>query len=82
MLAASWDTQGKSTRSDAKDIILDTLRQATGPVPTAEIDELAEAIGITETTLKRAKTELKKDGVIKFTSTGNGKDKRFYVSLV
>ena len=81
VLAAAWDTQGKSTRSDAKDIILDTLRQATGPVPTAEIDELAEAIGITETTLKRAKTELKKDGVIKFTSTGNGKDKRFYVSL-
>lgn len=81
VLAASWDTQGKSTRSDAKDIILDALRQSNDPVPTAEIDELAQAIGITESTLKRAKTELKKDGVIKFTSTGNGKDKRFYVSL-
>lgn len=82
VLAATWDTQGKSTRTDAKDIILDALRQSTDPIPVAEIDELAEAIGLSGTTLKRAKTELKKDGVIKFTSTGNGKDKRFYVSLV
>lgn len=82
VLAATWDTQGKSTRTDAKDIILDALRQATDPIPVAEIDELAEAIGLSGTTLKRAKTELKKDGVIKFTSTGNGKDKRFYISLV
>lgn len=82
VLAATWDTQGKSTRTDAKDIILDALRQATDPIPVAEIDELAEAIGLSGTTLKRAKTELKKDGVIKFTSTGNGKDKRFYICLV
>ena len=81
VLAASWDTQGKSTRTDAKDIILETLRQSKDPVPVAEINELAEAVGISDQTLRRAKTELKQDGAITFTSTGNGKDKRFYISL-
>lgn len=81
VLAESWDNQGKSTRTDAKEFIIDTLQQTTDPVPVKELDELGDAVGISGTTMKRAKTELKKDGKVKFTCEGFGKDKKYYISL-
>lgn len=81
VLAETWDNQGKSTRTDAKEFILDTLKQAADPVPVKELDELGDAVGISATTMKRAKTELKKDGKVKFTCEGFGKDKKYYITL-
>ena len=81
VLAETWDNQGKSTRTDAKEFILDTLKQAADPVPVKELDELGDAVGISATTMKRAKTELKKDGKVKFTCEGFGKDKKYYITI-
>lgn len=81
VLADTWDNQGKSTRTDAKEFIVDTLQQANDPIPVKELDELGDAIGISGTTMKRAKTELKKDGKVKFTCEGFGKEKKYYISL-
>ena len=83
VLAASWDTQGKSTRLDAKEFILDTLRQAGEKIPVAELDELAEAIGFSVGgALRRAKAELKQESKIKVYGEGYGKEKQFYVKLL
>ena len=83
VLAASWDTQGKSTRLDAKEFILDTLRQAGDKIPVAELDELAEAIGFSVGgALRRAKAELKQENAIKVYGEGYGKEKQFYVKLL
>lgn len=39
------------------------------------------AMGITKNALKNAKSDLRKDGLIKTWSTGYGQSKKFYISL-
>ena len=68
-------------REEAKAFILETLQEQGGKIETAELTEWAEAMSISESTLKRAKSELKKEGKIEFAQPGKGEDKKFYVSL-
>jgi putative DNA primase/helicase len=56
-MQAATETKSPVARDDAKKFLLDIL--AKGPVPKAEIEEAAEANGIAERTLFRAKSELK-----------------------
>lgn len=48
----------------------------------AELDEMADAMGISKNALKNAKADLKKDDQIKYRNTGQGTGKKFYVSLI
>lgn len=66
-------------RQDAKKFILHYLRG--GKKPTAEMDEAAKLAGITAATLKRAKTELRNQGVLGMKSEGYGQTKIFYSYL-
>lgn len=79
VLAADYAKFQSPQRSEAKDFILDFLKD--GERPVAELDETAEAIGISKATLKRAKTDLNKENRIRLRNTGSGQEKKHYISL-
>lgn len=62
-----------------KEFILNFLED--GKKEVSELDSMAKAQGISGITLKRAKAELKKSGLIKYSSTGYGKEKTHYIFL-
>lgn len=66
-------------REDAKAFILDYLKD--GEKETADLDGMMKAQGVSGETLKRAKAELKKDGLITYFNRGYGKEKKFYCRL-
>lgn len=66
-------------RQDAKKFITEYLRN--GKKPTADMDEAAKFAGITPATLKRAKTELRNQGILGMKSEGYGQTKVFYSFL-
>lgn len=77
-----YSTRLAPQRDEAKDFILDFLKD--GEKEVAELDAMANAQGITKRTLTRAKTELKKDGKIRYRNSGSGRssDKKFYIGLI
>ena len=75
-----YSTRLAPQRDEAKDFILDFLKD--GEKEVSELDAMANAQGITKRTLTRAKTELKKDGKVRYRNTGQGKEKKFYISLI
>lgn len=66
-------------RRDAEQFIMDFLRG--GKKPTAELDEAAQASGISKKTLERAKTQLRQKGILGGNSEGFGQTKKFYSYL-
>ena len=69
MRAESGGGSARDALKDAKDFLLQTLAD-NGPTPAKDIDEAAGDEGISETTLKRAKVALKKDGKIERVKDG------------
>ena len=75
---ASYNTKQAPQKEEAKDFILDFLKD--GEKEISELDEMAAVMGIGKATLGRAKTELKKEGKIKTWSIGFN-PKKYYTSL-
>lgn len=77
-----YSTRQAPQRDEAKDFILEFLKD--GEKEVAELDAMANAQGITKGTLTRAKSELKKDGKIRYRNSGSGRscDKKFYIGLI
>ncbi len=73
-----YNSRQKPQRDEAKEFILDFL--ADGEKEVSELDEMAKVMSIAESTLKRAKSELKRDGKIKTWSRGF-KPKKYFMSL-
>ena len=67
-------------RQDAQEFIVEFLRQ--GKCPTKELDAACEAAGITKKTVERAKTNLRKRGILGIRGEGYGKTKVFYSYLI
>lgn len=64
----------------AKDFIISTLEEK-GQIEVREIDELAKAVGISNHSLKDAKSELNREKKIHTWSIGNGSNKKYFVTL-
>lgn len=75
-----YTTRQAPQREEAKEFILDFLKD--GEKEVVELDEMAAAMSISKTTLKRAKSDLKREGTIKTWSIGYGETKKFYISLI
>lgn len=77
-----YTTRQAPQREEAKEFILDYLKD--GEKEVAELDEMANAMSISKATMTRAKADMKKEGKIKYRSTGSGRshDKKFYMSLI
>ena len=71
-------------REDCKAFLLQTLEEAGGAMPTADLEDKAKSSGHTFTAVKRAKKELKEEGAIEYFQTGSAKsgDKIWHVRLV
>lgn len=67
-------------RADAEQFIIEYLNN--GKKPTAELDESAEAAGISKNTLSRAKTGLRKKKILGSKAEGFGNSKVFYSYLL
>ncbi len=78
--ARDFDARQAPQRRDAEQFICDFLNN--GKKPTAELDEAAQAAGISKKTMERAKTELRKRGLLGSKSEGYGKNKAFYSFLL
>ena len=66
-------------RQSAEAFIIDFLKN--GKRPTAELDEAAKAAGITVSTLRRAKEELRNKNILGFKPEGYGQKKVYYSFL-
>ena len=75
-----YNTRQAPQRADAEHFIYEFLRN--GRKPTKELDEAAEAAGISKVTLKRAKTDLRNRGLLGSKSEGYGQNKVFYSYLI
>ena len=64
----------------AKDFIISTLEEKK-QMEVRELDELAKAVGISNHSLKDAKSELNREKKIHTWSVGYGKDKKFFITL-
>lgn len=73
-------THQQPQRDEAKEFVLEYLKD--GEKESADLDAAAKAMSIGNGTLKRAKSELRASGLIKYQSRGYGKEKKFYVSLI
>lgn len=71
-------------REACKAFLLQTLEEAGGAMPAAELEEKARTAGYTFASIKRAKKELKAEGTIKHFQTGSAKsgDKTWHMQLV
>ncbi|MGN1191095.1 MAG: AAA family ATPase [Dorea sp.] len=67
-------------RQDARKFILDFLNN--GKKPTSDLDEAAKAAGISKSTLNRAKTEMRKEGLLGGCGEGYGSTKVWYSYLI
>lgn len=75
-----YSTRQAPQRSEAKEFILEFLQD--GEKEIAELDEMASAMSISKNAMKNAKADLKKERKIKTWSTGYGKDKKFFITLI
>lgn len=75
----NYQAKQAPSREEARSFILEFLKN--GERMASDLDGAAKARSITNATLSRAKTELKKSGEIEFRATGFGKDKTWYVHL-
>lgn len=67
-------------RADAEQFIYDLLKN--GEMLTAELDEAAKAAGISNSTLRRAKEQLRNKKILGLKSEGYGQKKAFYSFLL
>lgn len=80
MSAKSYQRKDKGAKDEAEEAILEYLQD--GEKETADLDAYLKSLSIGITSLKKAKTELRKKGLINYRSIGKGKDKKFFTYLV
>lgn len=76
----SYERAGKSAKEEAEEMVLDYLKD--GEKEASDLNEYASALSISKETLKRAKAELRKKGLIGYRNTGQGESKKHYVYLI
>lgn len=69
------------TLTAAKETITELLSGNEGTMPIRELDELAKGMGMSSSTLKKAKSQLKADGKLKIKNSGYGNTKIFTARL-
>lgn len=68
-------------REDCKEFLLQILAEAGGGMPTSELEEQAKQFGFKDTTIRRAKKELKSEGRISYFHTGGNSERTWHIKL-
>lgn len=74
------ETRQAPQRTEAEQFITEYL--TSGKQPTSDLEEAAKARGISRSSLARAKTQMKKNGLIGYKNEGYGASKQWYIYLV
>ena len=74
-----YTSRQRPQRDEAKEFILDFLKD--GEKEVSELDDMAAAMSISKSTLKRAKSELSKEKKIHTWSIGYGQGKKYFIRL-
>lgn len=82
MSKKSYDHKNKGAKDEAKEFILDQLQEHGGSMENKELLEYAKACGYSQTTIDRAKKDLKKDNLISIDVNGKGKERVSNISLI
>ena len=82
MIKKSYDRKNKGAKDEAKDFILDQLKEHDGSMENKDLLEYAKACGYSQTTIDRAKKDLKNENFIAIKVNGFGKKKTTILSLV
>lgn len=82
MSKKSYERKGKGAKEEAKEFILDQLKEHNGTIENKELLVYAQACGYASATLERAKKDLKKDNTIAIETIGKGKDRLSNILLV
>lgn len=78
----SYDRKNKGAKDEAKEFILDQLKEHGGSMENKDLLEYAKACGYSQTTIDRAKKDLKKDNLISIDVNGKGKERVSNISLI
>ena len=79
MLDVQQAARSSPARNEAKEVILNVLNDGEEH-KVSEIDDQVKLCGLSTSTLKRAKSELKAEGRIRFRSEGYGKEKTWFIA--
>ena len=82
MSKKSYDHKNKGAKDEAKDFILNQLKEHEGSMENKDLLEYAKACGYASATLERAKKDLKKNNLIDIETTGKGKERVSNILLV
>ncbi len=74
------ETRGAQPRQEAKEFILDFLKD--GEKEVAELDEMAKVNSISNNAMREAKSELRQEGKTKTWSLGYGSEKKHFICLL
>ena len=75
-----FETRQAPQRTEAEQFITEFL--ANGKQLTSDLDEAAKARGISRSSLSRAKSQMKKNGLINYKNEGYGASKQWYINLI
>ena len=75
-----YNVKQAPAKEAAKEFIIETLKE--GRKEASELNELAQILGISKSAMREAKSDLKKEQIIKMKAVGFGSEKKWYVSLV
>lgn len=79
--AEQWNNKNGMAKGEAKDFILDQLREHGGSVDNSDLEEWAGVIGFSSSAIRKAKQELKQEGKITMSNSGYGKEKKWMIML-
>lgn len=79
--AEQWNSKNGMAKGEAKEFILDQLREHDGPVGVSELQEWADVLGFSSSAIRKAKQELKNEGKITISNSGYGKEKKWMIML-
>lgn len=68
-------------REDCKEFLIQTIQEAGGGMPTADLEAKAKQAGYSYTAIKRAKGDLKKVGRVSYFHTGSNDDRVWHIKL-
>ncbi|MCI9093141.1 MAG: AAA family ATPase [Coprobacillus sp.] len=82
MSKKSYDRKGKGAKDEAKEFILDQLKEHGGTMENKELSELALATGYSKSNFDKVRAELSRKGLIEIKPTGKGEDRVYNISLI
>lgn len=78
----SYERKNKGAKDEAKEFIIEQLKENDGSMENKELLEYAQACGFSKISIERGKNELKNEKIITIETTGFGKERKSILKLL